>query len=117
MNRELLRLVRTKRRKWKRYKETNSEQYLIQYTELEKKVKKGTRKAKKNYERNLAKNAKSNPKQFYSYLKSKTSNRESVGPLKNSDKTLVTEDKMMAEMLNNFFGCLHQGRFIINTAV
>ena len=104
MNRELLRLVRTKRRKWKRYKETNSEQYLIQYTELEKKVKKGTRKAKKNYERNLAKNAKSNPKQFYSYLKSKTSNRESVGPLKNSDKTLVTEDKMMAEMLNNFFG-------------
>ena len=104
LNRELLRLVRTKRRKWKKYKETNSQQYLEQYKELEKKVKKGTRNAKKNYERKLAKDSKSNPKLFYSYLKSKTSNRESVGPLKASNNHLVTDEKEMAEMLNNFFG-------------
>ena len=37
-----------------------------------------------------------------SYLKNKTSNRVSVGPLKDGDR-LVTDDKEMAELLNSAF--------------
>ena len=35
-------------------------------------------------ERKLAKDAKKNPKAFYGYMKKKTGNRVSVGPLKDS---------------------------------
>ena len=42
-------------------------------------MKKQVRKAKRMLERSLVKKGKKNRKQFYSYLKSKTSNRVSVG--------------------------------------
>ena len=49
---------------------------------MEKTVKKSIRTAKRKFEKKLAANAKKDPKAFYTYLKSKTANRESVGPLK-----------------------------------
>ena len=58
--------------------------------------------AKRNFERNLAKSAKKNPKEFYSYMKSKTTNKETVGPLKDGDGT-SSENARMAELLNTFF--------------
>ena len=52
----------------------------------------------------MAKDAKKNPKQFYAYLKSKTSNRESVGPLKkDGSQDFESDDTVMAGMLNEFF--------------
>ena len=60
------------------------------------------RKAKKKFEKNLAKDARKNPKAFYSYLKSETANRQSVGPLKVND-AIVTDDEKQAEILNQFF--------------
>ena len=60
------------------------------------------RQAKKKLERKLAKEAKRKPKMFYSYLKSKMSNRQSIGPLKDG-KTVVSDDAPMANMLNKFF--------------
>ena len=51
----------------------------LAYQEVQKEVKKQVRKAKRMLERSLVKKGKKNRKQFYSYLKSKTSNRVSVG--------------------------------------
>jgi hypothetical protein len=65
-------------------------------------VKDSVRKAKKTFEKSLAKDVKKNPKAFYSYLKSKTSNKQSVGPLKD-DGIVVTDDEKQAEILNKFF--------------
>ena len=65
------------------------------YQEVQKEIKK----AKRKLEKNLAKKAKKNPKKFYAYLKSKTCNRVSVGPLR-GEEGLVTDDKGMAGMLN-----------------
>jgi hypothetical protein len=65
-------------------------------------VKKAAKQAKKRLEKSLAKAAKRNPKQFFSYLKKKTSNRFSVGPLKDGER-LVTDDGEMAYILNNYF--------------
>ena len=58
--------------------------------------------AKKKLEKKLAKDAKKNSKKFYSYLKKKTANRVTVGPLKDGEE-LVTDHQHMANILNNFF--------------
>ena len=60
-------------------------------------------KTKKKFEKKLAKEAKKRPKMFYSYLRSKTANRSSVGPLKDENEEVVSNDTGMAIILNNFF--------------
>ena len=75
---------------------------ILAYKKVEKFVKDAVRKAKQNFEKKLAKDVKKNPKAFYSYLKSRTSNRVTVGPLKDGVE-IVTDNNKMAEMLNGFF--------------
>ena len=102
MNQQVLRIIRRKKRCWKRYsmhKDNTSHQ---EYKKAEKFAKNAVRNAKKKFEKSLAKEAKSNPKAFYKYINSKKSNRESIGPLK-VNSTLIDTDKDMAETLNNFF--------------
>ena len=48
----------------------------------------------------MAKAAKKNSKRLFSYVKKKTANKVSVGPLKDGER-VVTEDKEMADMLNS----------------
>ena len=60
---------------------------------------KAVEKAKKDFEKKLAKNAKKNSKMFWSYMKQKTSNRVTVGPLVR-DREIITDDKQMCEVLN-----------------
>lgn len=102
MTKNTIRVIRKKRRLWKVYRETKDHAEYTAYKKVEKEVKDAVRKAKKKFERNLAKDARRNPKAFYSYLKSKTSNRQSVGPLKENNE-VVTDDKRQAEILNLFF--------------
>ena len=59
------------------------------YKKVQKEVQKSVRRAKRNFERKIAKEK--NKKAFYSYMKKKTSNRVSVGPLKDGEE-LVTEN-------------------------
>ena len=59
--------------------------------------------AKKNYEKKLAKDCKKNPKAFWSYMKKKTSNRVTVGPLKDEHERLVTDSKEQANILNRWY--------------
>jgi Reverse transcriptase (RNA-dependent DNA polymerase) len=44
-----------------------------------------------------------NSKPFYAYLKSKLKSKTPVGPLKDAGGKIVTENKKMAEMLNEYF--------------
>jgi hypothetical protein len=46
---------------------------------------------------------KSNPKSFYAYVRSKTSVKEVVGPLRDRDGKLVMESEGMCNTLNDFF--------------
>jgi hypothetical protein len=102
MTMNVMRTIRKKRRLWKVYKESKDHAEYRAYKKVEKAVKDSVRKAKKKFEKNLAKDVKKNPKAFYSYLKSKTSNRQSVGPLK-VDGVVVTDDEKQVEILNQFF--------------
>ena len=111
MNKNILRMIRKKRRLWRSYStEERSKRDFASFqafkniqNEVQKAVKKAVKKAKRKLERSLAKNSKKNPKAFYSYMKKKTSNKVTVGPLKTSDGKLVTEDKEMADILNRHY--------------
>ena len=104
MNRNILRLVRKKKRLWQWYTRDGGKDYASfeAYRDIQKEVKKEVRQAKKKLERKFAKEAKKNNKQFYSYLKKKTANRVTVGPLKDGEE-LVTDHQQMANILNSFF--------------
>ena len=98
----IMRIIRKKRRLWKTYTSTSDYQAYLNYKEVENTVRKSVRNAKRKFERKLAANAKKDPKAFYAYLKSKTSNRENVGPLKEG-KSLISDEEKMVNMLNEFF--------------
>ena len=102
LTRNVLRIIRKKRRLWRTYSATKDYQDFQAYREVEKHVQKAVRRAKCNFEKTLAKNSKSNPKAFYSYLKSCNANKEGVGPLKEDGRT-VNDNSDMADMFNNFF--------------
>ena len=93
-----------KKRLWRKYKASNNLNDYARYEEAEKKLKNKIRNSKKNFERRLAGESSKNPKKFYSYMKSKTSNKESVGPLKDDSGNEITEEIEMARTLNSFFG-------------
>ena len=102
MQRNIMRIIRRKRRLWSHYKDTKDHQDYQAYKQAEAGVKKAVRNAKKQFEKKLSKDAKKNPKAFYKYINSKKSNRENIGPLK-VDKILIDDDKSVAETLNMFF--------------
>ena len=82
MKKNVLRVIRKKKRLWRAYKETREHREFEAYKKVENEVKKVVRNAKKKFEKKLAKDSKKNPRAFWGYLKSKTANRQSVGPLK-----------------------------------
>ena len=51
----------------------------------------------------MAKDIKSNPKPFYRYLNSCTKSRSKVGPLRDENGELQTEDQAMTTILNDTF--------------
>ena len=103
MNGNILGLVRQKRIQWKKYKASKNQGDFNMYKALEKKVVKTIKRAKHNFEKKLAKNAKKDPKSFYSYLRSKKSNRESVGPLLAENGELELDHQKQANILNKYF--------------
>ena len=116
MTKHVMRTIRKKRRLWKTYTTTDDYRDFAAYKAFEKETTKAVKNAKRRFERKLAKDAKKNPKEFYSYMKSKTSNRESVGPLKadGKDTEFVTSDEDMAEMLNEFFSSVFTDEDLTN---
>ena len=103
INKDILTLINKKKRQWKKFKYSNLQEDLQNYKATEKLLKKGIRNSKKNYERKLASDAKNNPKNFYSYLKSKSSNKETIGPLIKVDGNETKNDTEVAQTLNDFF--------------
>jgi hypothetical protein len=102
MNKNILRLIRKKRRLWRWYSREGGKDFesFQAYKKVQSEVQKSVRKAKRNFERKIAKSE--NKKAFYSYMKKKTTNKVSVGPLKEGDE-LITDNKKMAEILNNWY--------------
>ena len=64
---------------------------------------KSVRLAERNFEKSIATNIKKDVKSFYTYVKSKTRVKESVGPLKDDNDSLVCTERDVGNLLNSFF--------------
>jgi hypothetical protein len=81
MTREILRLVRKKRRKWKAIKNAATQEEKREYKALEKETANKIINAKRKMEKDLARGEDKNNRKFAKYIKSKTKSKTSVGPL------------------------------------
>jgi len=102
MSGDILREIRRKRRLWKRAKGGDPEAK-ARYLEAEKKVRNLVKNAKRGLERGLAREKDKNSKPFYRYVSSRTKTRCPVGPLKNEEGEVISDDTEMAEHINEFF--------------
>ena len=100
MNNSIRRDIGLKRGLYKKIKEGDT-QLGGRYNDLARKVKKDIRNAKRNYEVRIAKNAQKDPKGFYQLYKSKT--RESIGPLKAINGSMIENGEEISRELNNYF--------------
>lgn len=96
-------ILKKKRLTYQRYLETRDGKDYLAYARARNKAKGECRKAVKEHEQSIAREAKKNPKAFFAYSRSKTKVREGVSDLKDSSGEKVSDDKMKANILNDFF--------------
>ena len=100
MTKTVKRLVRLKQRQYNLYQQDRSIANYDQFKKTEKLCKRAVRSSKRKFEQSIANNGNKRP--FNSYIKSKTSSRVNIGPLKvNGD--LITDNSEMATALNTAF--------------
>ena len=102
MRRHIVKMIKTKDKLWKRFKERPSYENQRKYNEIRNKVSFEIRQAKRNFELKLAENIKEDPKTFYAYARSKSKAKVGIGPLKLNGK-LIEGDFEVAKHLNDYF--------------
>lgn len=104
MNGKIRKGIEKREQAWKRL--IKSPSYLLdaKYKLIRNKVTKMIRKAKMKFEVLLANRIKEDAKTFYAYVKSKAKGRGKVGPLKDGGGRVVSDNKGMGDMFNEFFG-------------
>jgi len=103
MTGRVLRTVKRKHMLWKKWKRSNNDNRYNDYKKQAIMASKSVRLAKRNFEKSIANNIKKDVKSFYTYVKSKTRVKESVGPLKDNNGSLVCSERDMGNLLNTFF--------------
>ena len=103
MQRNVMRVLRKKKRLWKQYTESKEYQSYLAYKNVQRTANSIVRKAKKTFERKLASDRKKNPKAFYSYISNRCKVQPKVGPLKDENGQVQTDDSQQAQILNNQF--------------
>ena len=103
MRQNVIRIIRKKRKLWDKYRQSKEHRDYLEFKAAEKKVKSEIRLAQKNFEEDLVSNLKQNPKAFYSYVRSKSKTKDTIGPLIDEVGTVTHDDKTMANILNRYF--------------
>lgn len=103
ITREVINIVRKKKRLWRKFKVTRELSTYIKYKDAELHVKRLLKDSVKKFEKKIASNIKVDPKSFYKYVKSKRQVKDNIGPLKDSNGRTSSEKLFMAETLNKFF--------------
>ena len=92
---------------WKRYSRSKTYNDEVEYKRARNAVTSVYMNAKRNFEIKLAKNIKTNPKAFYSYVRSKSRTKDKVCPLKNEIGEIISDDEGICEVLNQFFSSVY----------
>lgn len=103
MQQSVMRIIRKKKRQWNWFCGTQDYADYLAYKKTESEVSKAVRKAKRNLEKKLAKDAKNNPKPFFRYMNNQSKIHTKVGPLKDDDGVIQTEDSNIVKLLNTQF--------------
>jgi ribonucleases P/MRP protein subunit RPP40 len=103
MRKGIAKLIKKRKRKWEKYIEWPTVSARMDYNKVRNKVTSEIRRTKKNFEQKLAEEIRDNPKLFYSYVRSKSKTKVKVGPLKNSDGSIVGDSRGMSKVLNDYF--------------
>ncbi len=96
--------IKEKRRLWHLYRNSGLDKDYDAYKTASNKVTCEVKKSKIQFETKLANNIKTDPKSFYAYVRSKQKVKVGIGPIEDSEGNLVSDNKGMAEELNNYFG-------------
>ena len=101
-NNEIRCCLLAKREAYHRYKVTHLENDKLTHDRLRRQSKKLIKRSKKSVEAQIANSCKTNPKEFYSYVKTKRVLTSTIGPLTENGKQIDNEVDM-ANTLNNYF--------------
>jgi ribonuclease P/MRP protein subunit RPP40 len=96
--------INQKKRARKALKMYNTKENREKHRKLANEVNRLVEKLKLNFEHRLAEKGRDQQKLFYSYMKTATKAKESIGPLQKEDGSYTNSDKGCAELLNSYFG-------------
>ncbi len=99
----LTKSIAEKRKAYRKYKLSQTASDFNSCTILKRSCEKEIRKNKREYEIKISQEDKKKPKIFVSYIRSKKTVRNNVGPLLDNDNKLISDDKGMASVLHSAF--------------
>ena len=100
-------LRKSKDTAWSKYMDTRKKKHHTIYCKIHNKFKAKVKYSRKCYENNINFKLKDNPKLFWRYIKSKTSNMENISQLytdpANTNSELTSDNFTKSQILNNYF--------------
>ena len=102
-NNEIRCCLQAKKTAYHKYKLTQNNNDKLEHDRLRRKAKKLIKSSKKSVEAQIANSCKTNPKEFYSYIKTKRVLTSTIGPLKTENDVQIENDVDMANTLNDYF--------------
>ena len=102
-NRKIQSLLKKRLKWWKRYKVSYGREDFNQYTTAQRDTCKEVRRAKRLYENKIANNIQTDPTLYYRYARSKMDVKYGIGPLTDEDGNVISDNKDMAQVLNQYF--------------
>ena len=100
--------IRKKHSKWEKFLHCKTNQNYEIYKDARNKVITEMRRSKYEYEKNLATQIKTDPKLFWSYVRSKLKTKGKLGQLKTQNDTLTNDSQEKAEVLNTYFASVFE---------
>ena len=100
--------IRKKHSKWEKFLHCKTNQNYEIYKDARNKVITEMRRSKYEYEKNLATQIKTDPKLFWSYVRSKLKTKGKLGQLKSQNDTLTNDSQEKAEVLNTYFASVFE---------
>ena len=102
-NFDIRNILLAKKRAYRQYKSTQSESDKSEYKRIRREAKRLIKISKKLHELYIASNCRENPKEFYCYIREKKVLNSTIGPLVSSEGETTTDEREMADILNNYF--------------
>ncbi len=103
LSRDVRKQILKKRRLWRKWKKSGRKEDELGYKKQRKLVTEIIRGEEYEKQRALFRSINSEPAKFWAYVRSKREYIGTIGPLKNKQGNLVSDDKEVADELNNFF--------------